>query len=67
MNKLDTVGANEEFEIQDSGFLHCTKKIIVNFSCNLCSGSFIKEFDNYEKGKVRLKIFQPGMTGRVVV
>ena len=53
MNKLETVGPHEEFEFQDSEFLqHCTEKIVVNFSCNLCSGSFIKEFDNHEKGSL---------------
>ena len=61
MKKLETVGAHEEFEYQDSTFLqHCTKKIVINFSCNLCNGSFIKEFDNYEKGnKVWPECFIP--------
>ena len=59
MNKLETAGAQEEFEYPESTFLqHCTRKIIVNFSCNLCkTGSFTKEFNNYEKGKVRQLLF----------
>ena len=58
MNKLETVGALEEFEYRNSRFLqHCTKRIIINFSCNLCNGSFSKEFNNYEKGKVRQLLF----------
>ena len=56
MNKLETVGALEEFEYRNSRFLqHCTKRIIINFSCNLCNGSFSKEFNNYEKGKEKQK------------
>ena len=60
MNKLETAGAQEEFEYPESKFLqHCsTRKIIVDFSCNLCKkGSFTKEINNYEKGKVRQLLF----------
>ena len=60
MKKLETVGEHEKFEYEDSKFLqHCTEKIIINFSCNLCNGSFSKEFDNYEKGKVWTECFTP--------
>ena len=58
MKRLETVGAQEEFEDPDPEIQHCTQKIIINFSCNLCKeGSFTKEFNNYEKGKVRQLLF----------
>ena len=59
MKKLETVGAQEEFEHQDSKFLqHCTKKIVINFNCSHCNGSvFSKEFNNYEKGKEYNKFY----------
>ena len=58
LTNLETVGALEEFEYRGSDFLqHCTKLIVINFSCNLCNDSFSKEFNNFEKGKVKSKQF----------
>ena len=58
MNKLETAGAQEEFEYPDPDIKHCAQKIIVNFNCTLCKEeSFTKEFNNYEKGKVRQLLF----------